>query len=807
MDWKWVLEKPGAAVGAFIAAWLTGFLNQFVPCPARSLLAVQNLLRVRRTSSTDRFRFVLCWLVEDRDGKNNRTVVRAFRDVGGVELVRSARLVGAGGALDDWKASVQESALAVLEDWDGDVAIVGEVKRSEDVLSLWFVPASGKGTLEQGDRFYKLQASTLGGDFQEDVRAQLAVVGLTAVSPRAYTKERRGALEDGLRVGTNKLARILDRGAIEHPEHRAALQRALGNAYRILGKHGDDTDYLKKAVWAFRAALADTTREQRAIDWADIQGELGDVLQALGRRTGDSAYFAEAVTARRAALEEYTRDALRPASLLLWSIRQTSLGDALKSLGETQGDVAVLDEAEEALQAVLDEELGESATYQRIFAGYHLGHVLLARGRLTGRKGDFARAVEIHRTAAVEAESGNTAVRRDSQARLGRTLIELWRRDDDTVQLEQAVDALEGAVRSDTPEDRDYKWAATQRDLGDALVALGRRKSGSDEFEKAVKAYRAALDTYPREEMPGLWALVQVQVGNVLLELGTRGGDVGSLNAALAAYELALEEKEREHVPLLWCTAHTNLGATFQSLWKLQNDPEHLRNAVRAFAAALEEDVRSKATRDWAMIQNWFGNALHTLGRLEEDGDLVERAVDAYRSLLEIRTREQSRVGWAETQHNLGDALLSLGQLTDKKEVLVQALDAYCAALEVRSRADLPLGWAQTQCNVATTLLALGTREGDTQRFREALEVVRLALEEGTRERAPVMWATMQYVLGQVLMALAEEEKNLAMVEQAVEAFREALKERDGGGSLDWDCVEGVDLYIALRKLEGEMPL
>ena len=433
------------------------------------------------------------------------------------------------------------------------------------------------------------------------------------------------------------------------------------------------------------------TREQCAIDWADIQGELGDVLQALGRRTGDSDYFARAVTAHRAVLKEYTRDAPRPASLLLWSIRQTSLGDALQSLGEARGDVAVLDEAEETLNAVLDEEIGEFAIYQRIFAGYHLGDVLRARGRLTGRKEDFTRAVEVHRTAAEEAESGNAAIRTDSQARLGRTLVELWRQDDDTVHLEQAVGALERAVRLETPEDRDYKWAVAQRDLGDAYVALGQRRTGSEEFEKAVKAYRAALDTYPRDGMPGLWARVQIRVGNAFLELGTRGGEIESFKAALAAYELALEEKEREQMPRLWSTAQTLLGVTLESLWKLENDPEHLRHAVGAFEAALEEDVRSEAPGEWAMIQNKFGSALLSLGRLEEDSELVARAVGAYRTVLEVQTREQSPVAWAQTQHDLGDALLSLGDLTDKNEVYVQALDAYRAAQKVRSREGFPL--------------------------------------------------------------------------------------------------------------------
>ena len=78
---------------------------------------------------------------------------------------------------------MQEGARAVLADWSGDVAVVGLVKRPGEVLSLWFVPRSGMGTLSRGDRPYKLEDVTLGPDFHGDLRVTLTTLAFDCCGP------------------------------------------------------------------------------------------------------------------------------------------------------------------------------------------------------------------------------------------------------------------------------------------------------------------------------------------------------------------------------------------------------------------------------------------------------------------------------------------------------------------------------------------------------------------------------------------------------------------------------------------------
>ena len=281
---KWLGGIVATVVATVIATWLLGTLDQLVPSRGRAWVALKNLRWNKPQPSKDSFRIVLCWLEEDSRGDDTENVARAFTSIEGVTLVRSARIVKASGAADDWHETMQENAQAVLEDWNADLAVVGLVKKSKDVLSLWFVPRLGDGTLRRGDQPYELDKATLGSDFHDDLRTQLTVLALAAVAPLAETETRGQVLEKGLTEATEKLATLLESAAIDKPERRALLQGALGIALATLGERESGTARLEQAVEASRAALKELTRERVPLEWATTQNTLGGALWNLGER-------------------------------------------------------------------------------------------------------------------------------------------------------------------------------------------------------------------------------------------------------------------------------------------------------------------------------------------------------------------------------------------------------------------------------------------------------------------------------------------------------------------------------------------
>ena len=111
----------------------------------------------------------------------------------------------------------------VLEDCNGELAVVGLVKDSGKVLSLYFVPRSGagthrrEGTLRRAELPYRLEDVTLGEDFHDDLRAQLTAMALEAVAPLADTETRGRVLEQGLTDAAKKLAALVEGSANDQP--------------------------------------------------------------------------------------------------------------------------------------------------------------------------------------------------------------------------------------------------------------------------------------------------------------------------------------------------------------------------------------------------------------------------------------------------------------------------------------------------------------------------------------------------------------------------------------------------------------
>ena len=264
--------------------WMLGMLSRLVPWAGRSFLALRNLYRGKRDQSDDRFRFVLCWLDNDRRGKNTDVVAQAFTSIPGVTLVRSARVVKASGAADEWRTTMQSSAHAVLERWHGDLALVGLVKKPGEALSLWFIPRVGDGTLERGDRPYTLENVTLGEDFHDDLHAQLTALALAAVAPLSQTELRARVLEEGLSEASRKLTTLIDGYPPDKRDRRGDLYFALGNALQVLGERAGGTKRLEEAVVAYRMVLQEGPRDSGPFSWARTQNNLGTALLTLGER-------------------------------------------------------------------------------------------------------------------------------------------------------------------------------------------------------------------------------------------------------------------------------------------------------------------------------------------------------------------------------------------------------------------------------------------------------------------------------------------------------------------------------------------
>ena len=506
-----------SVIAALLAVWFTGFLNQVVPSPAQTWLAMQNSFRGIPERRENSFRIVLCWLQDDSSGRDTENVEDAFASIDGIELVRSATIVDASGAADQWRQSMRRGARAVIARLKADIALVGLVKRPGAVVSLWFVRRLSEGTLDRGDSPYKLEDMTLGPDFHDDLRAQLTAMAWSAVGPFADSDTIRGRMVDkGLTDATERLSTLLDASTIESAQRRAALHFAFGNALSTLGRREGGAARLEQAAGAFRAALSTFTRESTPLRWAAAQDNLAVILSVLGSREHSNERLVQAIHAHRAAFEEFTREHT-PRD---WAAAQDNLGNTLSRLGERETGTERFEQAIDAYLAALQEHTRERMPL---------------------------------RWAA-------------TQNNLGTALTILGQRDGNTDRLEQAVAAFDAALE-ERPRDRvPLDWASTQNNLGIALAALGELTGDSARLEQALLAHRAALQERTLERVPLAWAISQNNLGKALFALGECTRTPDFFEQAADAYRAALSVLDRAESPHHRDMARNNLDEVLRRL-------------------------------------------------------------------------------------------------------------------------------------------------------------------------------------------------------------------------------------------------
>ena len=381
-----------------LGAWFLGVLNEFVPSPARTWLAVTNNQSAKQTSSDDQFRLVLCWLQNDRDGNDTSIVAQAFSNIQGISLFRSARMVTASGAADNWRPALERSARVVLTEWNADLAVVGVVKQPGEVLSLWFVPRMGGGTLERGDEPYILENATLGKDFHDDLQAQLAAFALSAVAPLADTPVRLRVLRNDLLIATDKLARLTQDASGRRAEYQAAMEAGLATALVALGRQETGTEYFERAVKNYRAALEVFTHERHPEQWGQVMNDLGVAFVALAQRETGTEWLREAASVYRDTLKERTRE----RAPLNWARTKSNLGVALAQIGERESDAERLEEAIVAYRAALEERTRERDPLDWAMTQNNLANALVRLYRLQGGNEYLDEGIATYRAALEE---------------------------------------------------------------------------------------------------------------------------------------------------------------------------------------------------------------------------------------------------------------------------------------------------------------------------------------------------------------------------------------------------------------------
>jgi tetratricopeptide (TPR) repeat protein len=367
--------------------------------------------------------------------------VRAFQGqnaIEGVQTCRILRIRGAGPTAEDVVAKTGQKWLTRR---NADVLVFGEVLPPKgETLNLHFL--SSDRSQGFAAKSFGFEAGLLKDDFSEAAAAQLQAIALAAVSP--VTDQQGRYLVATLRPVARRLERIVrSPPSGMSTSGMADVRFAFAQAMSTIGEQAGDNLALEQAVAAYRAVLAEYTRDRVPLQWAMTQNNLGNALATLGERESGTARLERAVAAYRAALEEWTRDRVP----LQWAMTQNNLGNALAMLGERESGTARLEEAVMACHAALAEWTRDRMPLQWATTQNNLGNALRTLG---------------------ERESG-------------------------TARLEEAVTAYRAALEEQTRDRVPLDWATSTGNQGVALMVIAERTGDSSRARAAVEQIEIAL--------------------------------------------------------------------------------------------------------------------------------------------------------------------------------------------------------------------------------------------------------------------------------------------------------------------------
>jgi tetratricopeptide (TPR) repeat protein len=506
--------------------WVTGFfdsiLDSVAPSGVDAACALRETVKYHwpfenPSTTSERFTILIATIDhDDADHTYTRAVARAFLKQDGIDRIDTCRVLRLSGVGRDAEITTVATARKWLKRRHADLLIGGELLKKDEAVSLWFVDKDPAHDWRPST--FRLDANLLKEDFSDAAATQLLGVALSAIRP--VTQDNGRYLVDILKPVAERLRHLLQPPTKFAVTQLGELEYALGLALFVIGEQGGDNSALADATKAFRAALAESTRDRAPLQWAAIQETLGNALRVLGEREEDTANLKESVAAFHTALEEYRRDRVP----LGWAMALNNLGNALQALGERESGTTHLKEAIKTLRAAL-----EVRTRDRVPL-------------------DWA----------------------TTQNNLGNALERLGERESGTAHLTEAVAAYHAALEGYGRDQVPLLWAAAQNNLGSALSILAQRERGTAHLQEAVTAFRMALEVRTRDQVPLDWAATQNNLGVALSMLGSRGNGVADLEEAVKTFRAALEVRTRDRIPSIGQQRKSTLAPRFwrSGCWK-----------------------------------------------------------------------------------------------------------------------------------------------------------------------------------------------------------------------------------------------
>jgi len=424
---------------------------------------------------------------------------------------------------------------------------------------------------------------------------------------RKYAGEVVRLAEGPVMTDSKMLAQALyERACISLAEkHNTAAAEDLKKAVRVLGT-GSDSELRRLLTLALQTVEAAISQQgtvsilppgsAKPSDESGLVTKIGDeamnILNAAMEHMMADRLVAAAAEFRQALNSECIRS--NPAAT---AVAQANLGDILRTLGETDEAVEILEHAVESARLAKD-------SYLEHIAQLNLGIAQHEKGSWAESRSNLERALDLAPDAAESAGRGRALV----------ALANVYR---DSAEYERAENMFREAARlSDQSSDKELPGAIEQN-WGNLYFVQGQRHSDETirrrHWHEAIPHYEKAL-TLARERRDGRSQGIALHMlGNIHRRLGDPKHAIELLQQSLAIEDVCPSEVSRAGRLNDLATAEQDYGQVPQAI-------EHYHQAVQLFRK------HGIASPDVAGCLENLGVLLVRCGKIEEGRDIIFEA-------------------------------------------------------------------------------------------------------------------------------------------------------------------------------------
>lgn len=491
----------------------------------------------------------------------------------------------------------------------------------------------------------------------------------------------------------------------------AQLLEAANEASRLAldwFENGGPDGALEEAVAHARAGASEATGSARF----KLRNTLARALSALARLNEDPGIEEEALQLWRQLVPEADRLASEQGQ----ASQRLNLASELGILGDSRGDLSMIEEALEILAAV--EAMPVDANLQ---VAVSRANRLRARYAITGAESDLNESIACAEAAVELAADEGPAVRGRAINNLGVKLRVRYRdfgRDGD---VERSIRLHREAL--ELCPDGWHEWRTWEANLGHAYKERGETTGDPDDLAEASRIARRVLESCPPGTAP-YWD----QANNYLASAAAREDlnreeidELLELGDELLAQPAASAARQRRL---------GNVAALYAMRCELTDSITDGRRALVLWEEAV--GLASDGSPDHLGLLSSLGSGLMLVGETIGDADLLARSVEAQRLVHEtVRERGGGGPSASIALSNYSHALAIHGQATLDLDELGQAAAAAREALEITPVGPRALVAAAALGNALLSGIELqASLEGvsDRRMISECLEAYRSAV-------------------------------------------------------------------------------